>query len=212
MNLKQYLDLYEVLENHTTTAKENRAFGLSHPLLKKKPIEQLIAWTEEHKKSQDVQLGETFSSYLYGVSLTLVIGAFVLGFFSGVGLLSYNGKEPVNVIYFMAMVIAFPLFTMMLTLFSMFRANALQSTLVHVSPAFWLEKVLGIFSKKMQINLKTFKINPLLSNWVVIKRSQLIAWFFSLGLLLALLGIVSTKDIAFAWSTTLQVTTSLKNS
>jgi len=206
MNLKQYLDLYEVLENHTTTAKENRAFGLSHPLLKKKPIEQLIAWTEEHKKSQDVQLGETFSSYLYGVSLTLIIGAFVLGFFSGVGLLSYNGKEPVNVIYFMAMVIAFPLFTMMLTLFSMFRANASQSTLVHVSPAFWLEKVLGIFSKKMQINLKTFKINPLLSNWVVIKRSQLIAWFFSLGLLLALLGIVATKDIAFAWSTTLQVT------
>ena len=211
MNLKLYLDLYEVLEQNTSTAKENRAFGLSHPLLKKKPIEQLITWTQEHKtKLPDVQLGETFTSYLYGVSLTLVIGAFVLGFFSGVGLLSYNGKEPVNVIYFMAMVIAFPLFTMTLTFFSMLRANASQSTLVHISPSFWMEKILGFLPKKIQASLEnkweTFKINPLLSNWIVIKRSQLIAWFFSLGLLLALLGIVATKDIAFAWSTTLQVT------
>ena len=88
----------------------------------------------------------------------------------------------------------------------MFRANTLQSTLIHVSPAFWMEKILRFLPKKIQVNIEDFKINPLLSNWIVIKRSQLIAWFFSFGLLLALLGIVATKDLAFAWSTTLQVT------
>ncbi len=55
-------------------------------------------------------------------------------------------------------------------------------------------------------DLETLKINPLLANWIVIKRSQFVALFFSIGLGLALLVVVATKDIAFAWSTTLQIT------
>lgn len=207
MNLKSYLDLYELLENNDTTREENRAFGLSHVLLKNKPIDQLLTWTEAHKnKLTRPLLSETFSSYLYGVTLTLVFVAFVLGIFSGIALLSYSGHEPVNVVYFMAMVIFFPLLTMSLTLVSMLRANAVESLLVHISPAFWMEKIVALLPHKTQENLKTLKINPLLTNWVVIKRSQVIALFFSLGLLLALLAMVVTKDIAFAWSTTLNVT------
>ena len=207
MNLTSYLNLYELLENNDTTREENRAFGLSHLLLKNKPIEQLLAWSETHKnKLRKPLLSETFSSYLYGVTLTLIFVALVLGIFSGIALLSYSGHEPVNVVYFMAMVIFFPLLTMSLTLVSMFRANAVQSLLVHISPAFWMEKIVALLPNKMQENLKTLKINPLLTNWVVIKRSQIIALFFSLGLLLALLAMVVTKDIAFAWSTTLDVT------
>jgi hypothetical protein len=151
-------------------------------------------------------LSETLSTYLYGVTLTLVIVAFLLGFLSGIGLLSYNGHEPVNVIYFVAMVVFFPLFTMTLTLFSMLRANTAQSLLVHISPAFWMEKILHFLPHKTQEQFKDLKINPLLTNWIVIKRSQVIALVFSFGLLLALLGMVATKDIAFAWSTTLSVT------
>jgi len=50
------------------------------------------------------------------------------------------------------------------------------------------------------------QINPLIANWIVIRRSQELALAFSLGLFLALLGIVASQDIAFGWSTTLQVT------
>ena len=49
MNLQTYLDLYAVLENNHTSAKENRAFGLSQPLLKDKPIEQLSTWVDCHR-------------------------------------------------------------------------------------------------------------------------------------------------------------------
>ena len=45
----------------------------------------------------------------------------------------------------------------------------------------------------------------MLANGLVIKRSQLIALIFSLGLLLSLMAVVVTKDIAFAWSTTLHI-------
>jgi len=206
MNIKSYLNFYELLENNTISREENRAFGLSHEALKNRPIEQLMAWEKEHLASlTKPTLGEKFTLYIYNVTLFLGVIAFILGLFSGIGLLSYNGHEPVNVIYFMAMVIFLPLFTMFLTLISMLRANSSQSFLIHVSPAFWMEKILSFLPHKMQEEMKEFKINPLLLNWVVIKRSQLIALFFSIGLLIALLAMVVTKDIAFSWSTTLHI-------
>lgn len=206
MNLKSYLNLYQLTQVDTTTKEERRAFGLSHVLLKSKPIEQLLTWVALHKvKLKKPLLSETFSSYLYGISLSLSIVAFIIGVFSGITLLNYNGQAPVNVIYFIAMVIAFPLFTMTLTFISMIKAHQTQSVLIHLSPSYWMEMIVGLLPDKAQKHVEGLKINPLLGNWIVIKRSQLIALFFSLGLLLSLLLVVATKDIAFAWSTTLQI-------
>jgi len=207
MNLKSYVDLVALLEVNPSTREENRAFGLTQVVLRNRPLAQVSAWIDLHQnKLKRPLLSETFSSYLYNTTLTLVLIAFVLGILSGLGLLSYNGAEPVNVIYFMVMVIIFPLATMLLTGISMLRAKTAQSILVHLSPAFWMEKMLNLLPGKVQENILAFKISPLLSNWLIIKRSQMIALFFSLGLLLALLAMVVTKDIAFAWSTTLHIT------
>jgi len=206
MNIKSYLDLYQLLEVDTSTKEQRRAFGLSRVLLENKPMEQLLVWVGLHKeKLKKPLLSETFSTYLYGISLVLVILGFAAGLFSGLALLNYNGHAPVNVIYFMAMVIALPLITMTLALFSMLKAHHTQSVLIHLSPSYWMEKIVALLPHKVQGNLESLKINPLLANWIVIKRSQLIALFFSLGLLVALLAIVATKDIAFAWSTTLHI-------
>ncbi len=211
MNLRSYLDFYEVLESDNTTRNERRTFGLQHASLKDKPLEQLLLWTEKQKTTvKRPLLSETLTSYLYGITLTLTLFAFLLGLFSGIGLLSYSGHEPVNVIYFMAMVVFVPLLTISLTLFSMLRANQSRSMLIHISPAFWMERILSLLPNRMEKQLKThfseLKISPLIVNWLVIKRSQLLALFFSLGLFVALLAMVATRDIAFSWSTTLSVT------
>ena len=206
MKIKSYLDLYALLSADTSSREENRAFGLEHMAFQKQPVTQLLTWKDTHIAALRMPTqGDTVTRYLYGITLTLVLIALVLGFVSGLGLLAYSGHEPVNVIYFMAMVIAVPLFTMSLTLISMLRANSAQSLLVHISPAFWMEKLLSFLPQKMQVNMNDMTINPLLLNWMIIKRSQWIALFFSLGLLLALLMMVITKDIAFAWSTTLHI-------
>ena len=206
MNIKSYVNLYELLKIQPSTREENRAFGLTQVTLKNRPVEQLLAWVEKHKESlKKPLLSETFSSYLYRVNFTLVLIAFALGLLAGVGLLSYSGHEPVNVIYFIAIVIFFPLFTMLLTLLAMLRANSSESVLVHLSPAFWMEKILGLLPGNVQEQIKALQINPLLANWMIIRRSQIIVLFFSFGLLLALLGVIVTRDIAFAWSTTLHI-------
>jgi len=211
MILGDYLDLYEVLASDNATRNERRTFGLSHPELKESPAEQLSAWANTQKlKLKRPLLSETFSSHLYWITLTLSFLAFVLGVLSGIGLLSYNGHEPVNVIYFIAMVVFVPLLTMSLAILSMFRANRSQSMLIHLAPAFWMEKIVSLLPNKVekQLNgrLSELKINPLILNWLVIKRSQVLALAFSFGLLLALLAMVATRDIAFAWSTTFSVT------
>ena len=206
LNIESYINIYELLQAPTATHEENRSFGLAHAQWKEKPWIQLGFWIQEHLHHLAIpRLSTTVNSYLYGVTLTLAILAFILGLFSGWGLLSYNGHEPVNVIYFMAMIIFFPLLTMTLTLISMLRANNVQSLLVHISPAFWMEKLLSFLPRHIQVDMHEIKINPLLMNWMMIKRSQIIALCFSFGLLLALLSMVVTKDIAFAWSTTLHI-------
>jgi hypothetical protein len=111
----------------------------------------------------------------------------------------------VNVIYFIAIVVFFPLLTMLLILLAMVKASSSQNILIHLSPAFWMEKILSLMPDKVEEKIKTFQINPLLANWIIIKRSQIIVLFFSFGVLLALLGVIVTKDIAFAWSTTLDI-------
>ena len=207
MTLKSYIDLSALLEHDTTTLQERRAFGLAHESMKGDPAAQLQAWRDAHlQRLERPLLSERVESFLYGVTLLLLIAAFVLGIFSGIALLSYNGHEPVNLVYFLAMVVFLPLVTITLTLFSMLSANRTKNLLVHISPAFWMEKVLSFFSKRTSIEPESFRINPMLANWIIIRRSQMAALAFSTGLFFALLGVVATRDVAFAWSTTLNIT------
>ncbi len=206
MTLESYLDFQSVVKEHHSSKEERRAFGIQHADLKTRPLEQILSWFDAHKKSVKKPLvGKIITSALYKISLILGLVAFFLGLFSGIGLLSYSGKEPVNVLYFMAMVIILPLLSMLLSLIAMLRVKHSSEVLVHLSPAFWMEQILSVLLKKRGKKVQEMVIDPLLANWVVIKRSQLLALLFSFGLLLALVATVVTKDIAFSWSTTLHI-------
>jgi hypothetical protein len=206
MNLKTYIDLNELLQRGQTTRQERRAFGLAFSSTGYDPAAQLREWVEVHRQTLNKPLvSEQVDTLLYHTTLVLALVAYVLGLFSGIGLLSYSGEEPVNLIYFLAMVLIVPLITMGLSLFAMLRANRARNLLVHISPAYWMERLMMLFSKEDTQKLSSLKINPQLFNWMVIKRSQMLALIFSLGLLSALLGVVATHDIAFAWSTTLDL-------
>ncbi len=205
MNLRTYLNLYQLMQKKDASHEEHRAFGLANPKLEGKEYLQLDAWLDAHDEIIDHSLSDTIDSFLYGTTLIVSVLAFIVGIFSGIALLHYNGSEPVNVVYFIVMVVFVPLLTMTLALFSMLHANKRKSTLIHITPAYWMEKIIAFFSKEKQEQLQSIKINPLIANWIVIVRSQWIALSFSLGLIAALLLLITTKDIAFSWSTTLDI-------
>lgn len=205
MNLKFYLHLHTLLNQDQSSREVRRAFALSTPNLPKDTIGMLRSWYEAHRHLSDEREAEKIGSYLYWSTLVLVVLSFLFGLFSGMALLHYNGSEPVNLIYYLAMVVALPLFTMFLALLSMFRANRQRSTLIHISPAYWMERLWALlFGKGRKIG--EIRLSPLVANWIIIRRSQWIALSFSVGLWVALIAMVVTKDIAFAWSTTLAIT------
>jgi len=206
-SLKTYIDLFELMQKNHSSREENRSFGLAHQKLLSSPVALLSRWVEEHRhRLSHPPLSQTIDSVLSTATLILLILAFFLGIFSGVGLLRYSGSEPVNLLYFLGAVFVLPLVTMTMTLLAMLRANRAESMLVHLSPAYWMERILLLLPVRNRERFNSIQINPLITNWLVIRRSQELALSFSLGLFLALLGIVASRDIAFSWSTTLQIT------
>ena len=205
--LKLYIDLYELMQLERGTHQENRSFGLAHSDLLEKPMALLVQWRDAHLHLlHQPRSSEKLTKYLSHATLFLLIISFFLGIFSGIGLLRYNGSEPVNLLYFLSAVFLLPLVTMAMALLAMLRAGDAGAMLVHLSPAYWMENLLLLLPGKSREMIDKLKINPLLANWIVIRRSQELALAFSVGLFLALLLVVASEDIAFAWSTTLQVT------
>ncbi|MEA3456037.1 MAG: DUF2868 domain-containing protein [Campylobacterota bacterium] len=206
-SLKMYIDLTGLMQGERSSHEENRNFGLSRKSLLSKPIALLESWTEAHRHLLPVPLiSERLTKLLSSSTLILLIIAFFLGIFSGAGLLHYSGNEPVNLLYFLATVFFLPLLTMTMTLWAMMRANQADTLLVHLSPAYWMERIVLLLPVKNREVVNNLQINPLIGNWIVIRRSQELALAFSLGLFLALIGVVASEDIAFGWSTTLQIT------
>ena len=206
MELKPYLDLYALLQQDRSSREERRAFGLSEAAKGKGAAGQLLAWTEAHEiKLPRPLLSQQIESALYHATLLLGAIAFILGIVTAAGLLNYSGKAPVNLVYFLGVAVLLPLATMLLSLIAMLRANRSRNFLVHISPAYWMTRVVSLFNPKGGVSLESIPLNPLILNWIIIQRSQLLALLFALGMLLGLLGVVATRDIAFAWSTTLQI-------
>ena len=201
--LKTYIDLYELIKTQDQTHENNRRFGLAHTHLFDKPIELLDAW----KKSQlhllpHPSYSKRIEDILFKVSSISFIIAFLFGIFSGMGLLYYNGDAPINLLYFLAIVCFLPIISMLFSLLAIISANNSQNIVIRISPTYWIEQIIMHFSK----NTINIKYNPLISNWLLLKRSLLLGVLFSLGIFIVLLSSILTKDIAFSWSTTLQIT------
>ncbi len=204
MNLTDYLDIYQLASGRIAAHEENRAFGLEHERLSN--IEKLLEWKRKHIVSlRSDRLSSTIGRYLHHIDIFSGVAALVFGFATGAALLSYSGSEPVNVIYFLAIAVALPILTMMLALIALMRIDTPVNTLVHLSPAYWIERLLRLLGEKDEKYSSIAKLDPRITNYLVLKRSQILGLIFSIGVLLALLILVATGDIAFGWSTTLHI-------
>ncbi len=206
VSIKSYLDLSQLLIEYRGSHEDNRSFALKHRKLEKAPTKLLLKWLDKNYFRIDGELNsKRYLDYLLSISSVLGLIFFILGFIVGLGLLSYDGKLPVNVIYYLFIAMFIPLFSMTLSTISIFSSDRIANLISLLFPLHWIEKILNYlpFRKK----LKGFKVNLSfkLSKLLFIERLQLFSLIFSIGLLLSLLIMVIATDIAFGWSTTLQV-------
>ena len=204
LSLKSYLDLHQLLSIYRGSHEENRLFALSQK--SQKPISLLLAWLQKNLYRVTSQLESTkYLHYLTLFSSLFGFMALVLGFLAGFALLSYSGSEPVNIIYLLLVMVVLPLLSMALSLLSMFLGDIGAKFFAHLSPLYYLEKVVNLLPFAKKIDLSSLPFSATLVKWIFLQRVQLFSFLFSLGLLLSLILMIISKDIAFGWSTTLQV-------
>ena len=205
ITFKFYLDLVQLLKQYQSTHEKNRFFALNH---KQNNFKLLQLWQEKNLHRVVAELDS--SKYLHYLTLfTSVFGFFILifGFFTGFTLLSYSGAEPVNVIYLLLVMVGLPLLSMAITLLSLFSGNFAINFFSYLSPLYYVEKAINFlpFAKKFELPDSPF--SSTLNRWIFLQRLQLFSFLFALGLFVALILIVISKDIAFAWSSTLEIDT-----
>ena len=203
LTFKSYLDLAQLLKQYQGSHEENRHFALSHKI---QGMPLALLWKEKNLYRVVDELDS--SKYLHYLTLFSSLFGFVLlllGFFTGFALLSYSGAEPVNVIYLLLVMVGLPLLSMLLSLLSLFTGNIGAKVFNHFSLFYYLEKAINFlpFAKKIDFSALPFSVT--LSKWIFLQRLQLFSFLFALGLFLALLLTIVSKDIAFAWSSTLAI-------
>jgi len=206
ISIKSYLNLSELLNAYRGTHEENRLFALKHEALLKNPKQILLAWMEKNsfrknEKSETETLLQKFST------LSNFIGLFslIFGFIAGLGLLSYSGHAPVNIIYYLLFAMLIPVLSMLISMVSLLSSGTVFNALSLFFPLHWIETVFNFFSFRDKVDVINNLFSDELKKWMFMSRLQLFSLLFSIGLLVALLVMVVSKDIAFSWSTTLNV-------
>lgn len=203
ITLKSYLDLAQLLKRHQGTHEENRSFGLKYQW-DSLPLLQL--WKEKNLHRITDPLNST--NYLHYLTVFTYLFGFLfllLGLLTGFTLLSYSGKEPVNVIYLLLVMVGLPLLSILLTLLSMYTGNLGARFFNHFSPLYYLEKMINFFYFSKKVDLSEVSFSSSMTKWIFLDRLQRFSFLFAVGLLLSLLLTVVSKDIAFAWSSTLEI-------
>ncbi len=206
LTLKSYLDFNQLLQQYQGTHEVNRTFALRYQELQENPLQLLAKWQEKNH----FRLTETLDSTKYLHYLTFLTTTFgflflLFGFLTGFGLLSYSGAQPVNVIYFLLVVVMLPLLSMVVSILSMVSNGVVANFFNHFFPLYWLEKMVNFLSFKDEIVVSELPFSSVLTKWIFLKRLQLFSLLFSVGILFALLLMIVARDIAFGWSTTLQL-------
>ena len=204
LSLKSYLDLNQLLSIYRGSHEENRLFSLSQK--KRDSVAILLSWLEKNLYRVTSELNSTkYLHYLTIFSSLFGFIALILGFSTGFALLSYSGSEPVNVIYLLLVMVGLPLLSMLLSFLSIVFGNRGANFFAHLSPLYYLERVVNVLPFAKDIELSSLPFSATLSKWIFLQRVQIFSFLFSLGLFLSLVIMIISKDIAFGWSTTLQV-------
>jgi len=207
LSIKTFLDIYQLLKHYRGDHEKNRSFALKHKELEKSPVELLLKWTDANiQRVEGDLISKKYVEYNSSINALFAIVSLLFGFLVGFGLLSYSGKMPVNIIYYLLIVVAVPLISITLSTIAIFtKSNTISNFITLLFPLHWLEAISNHLPFKKKVETLELPFSPRFSKLLFINRLQLFSLIFSIGIFLALLIVVVSKDIAFGWTTTLQI-------
>ncbi len=115
----------------------------------------------------------------------------------------------VNVIYYILIVVAVPVISIILSTVAIFtKSNTISNFITLLFPLHWVETISRNLPFKQKIDSLELPFSKKFSKILFIKKIQLFSLIFSIGIFLALIILVISKDIAFGWTTTIDIDSS----
>jgi hypothetical protein len=200
----------------------DRRIGRELAELRARPVAQLLGWLQRIREQADYLRGDRVDVVHRLGLLVLGIAGLLSGWGAAAVVLHYDGTHPVNVIHFLAVFVLLQLLTVLF-----FGIGLLPPGVTRFIPGMrTVQETLGFFSPGRLQRLMTRylpqsyrdiaasllgkgrshqRLFGRVDRWVVAHSSQTFAVLFNLGALASCLYLVVFSDLAFSWSTTLQL-------
>lgn len=208
--------------NPAELRQRDRAIGQELAQLAGKPRCQLRQWLRKINQDKPAQAGDTAVKTLRRMALLLFALGLMAGWGASLGIFSYDGTRPVNIVNVLAAFVGVQLLLLLLT-----TIIALPKNLVQLLPgARQIQDFIGLLSPgrlvpvaarylpaqhrlSLEAALGRQKASHIaygrVSKWLILQFSQIFAIAFNIGALACCLYLVTVSDLAFGWSTTLKV-------
>jgi len=222
--LADMLDLSEVFEtdeqiNARTRIERDQA--LSPALQNYGPTDRIRAWLGTQRDPASESNGERLARARRLTGMLLGILGLLLGWVAAMALFRYNGQHPVNVTWLLAVFVGLQSITLLLFAIAALPASAgripvvgsIQRLVMGLSPGRLGFALARFLPQRMRQSLESLsgrttafrRIFGNVSRWVVLYWSQIFALAFQVGAITGGLALVLFSDLAFGWSTTLDL-------
>lgn len=219
--LGDLIDLTEVLKTDLATDLEerkqrDRKIGQRLQSYRNKPAAQIRAWLHELNHSEPGKNGIQGVRVYHLLCLALTAAGLLTGWALTSAVLFYDGKQPINIVN--ALVVLVLPQILLLLLWLMAAVPWRQSLLGNIRASFALlnpgrlaGQLAGLLSGQNSRGLDLLwspdnaaTLTPS-ARWLFSLWSQLFAFSFNIGILMSAFFLVSSSDLAFVWSTTLNI-------
>lgn len=177
------------------------------------PVQRIVAWWQRLGPPPSSGLGHRVAAgRRLACAGLLVLGALVGSAVGGIAF-AYDGSHPINLATLLGVLVGLPALMLLLTLVLLPGRipglGAVQAVAAGISPGrwvgAWLDRLLG--AELFAPGLLSGSSAGAFSRWQLVAFSQWLALGFFAGVLAVALSLVTFTDLAFGWSTTLQIGT-----
>jgi hypothetical protein len=208
--------------SHSSLRHRDREIGRELSGMQARPVAQLLNWLQRIREGSSDLSGDRVNSLHRLGLLILSVAGLLAGWGTAAVVFLYDGTHPVNVIH---VIVVFVFVQLLLLL--LFALSLLPGTITRWLPGMrLLQEFFGLLSPgRLQRLLNRYlpqgyrdtagsllgkgiahqKLYGSVDRWITVHSSQAFAMAFNLGALASALYLVAFSDLAFSWSTTLQV-------
>ncbi|HHH43502.1 MAG TPA: DUF2868 domain-containing protein [Gammaproteobacteria bacterium] len=219
--LADLVELNEVLNADSDIDLEqrkqrDRAIGLDLQRHRNRPAAQVRAWLRQYRATAAQESGLRSARLYHLLCLVLVVAGLLAGWGLTRTVLSYDGRQPINIVNAVVVLVLPQILLLLLWLLAMLPARLPLFGRMGVTPGFLNPGRLAghlatVFSAKGHRGLSQLwdpdqaAILAPAARWLFSFWSQLFAFSFNVGALAAAFFLVTFSDLAFVWSTTLSI-------